>query len=229
MPDFLVNWTSERSIWVEFPDAQYGTRVSCGAADLLRRRLGEQARSVVPAGPGVLVELEPELVVENEVESLINQTARDALAGEDLEWSPRDHLIPVCYDNRVSPDLRAVAEACAMSIQELIDLHTKELYIVESIGFSPGFGYLGSIDERLQLPRRKTPRTQVPAGSVAIAERFTAVYPFQTPGGWHLIGRSPTALFLPSDDSPCSLLRVGDRVRFHAIPYDEFNSRKSAE
>ena len=95
-------------------------------------------------------------------------------------------------------DLAEVAQACGLGVAEVIALHSAVEYRVGAIGFAPGFAYLGELDSRLQLPRRATPRTRVPAGSLAIAERQTAVYPQASPGGWHLLGRCPLSLF----DSP---------------------------
>jgi KipI family sensor histidine kinase inhibitor len=104
----------------------------------------------------------------------------------------------------------------------VIDLHAGRDYRVGALGFSPGFAYLGELDERLALPRRATPRTHVPAGSLAIAERQTAVYPQASPGGWHLLGRTAQRLFDPHQQPPCPLA-VGDRVRF--LPTDEATYR----
>jgi KipI family sensor histidine kinase inhibitor len=99
----------------------------------------------------------------------------------------------------------------------VIELHSAREYRVGAIGFAPGFAYLGELDARLALPRRATPRVRVPAGSLAIAERQTAVYPQASPGGWHLLGRCAWPLFDAQRDPPCPL-RVGDRVRF--LPID---------
>ena len=129
-----------------------------------------------------------------------------ALAGRLHEW-------PVWY---AGEDLAEVAQTCGLSVAEVIALHSAVEYRVGAIGFAPGFAYLGELESRLQLPRRATPRTQVPAGSLAIAERQTAVYPQASPGGWHLLGRCPLSLFDPRQTPP-SPLAIGDRVRFYSI------------
>ena len=100
----------------------------------------------------------------------------------------------------------------------MIELHSAVEYRVGAIGFAPGFAYLGELHERLALPRRATPRTRVPAGSLAIAERQTAIYPQASPGGWHLLGLCPWRLFDTAQTPPCPLV-LGDRVRF--LPIDE--------
>lgn len=126
---------------------------------------------------------------------------------------PRAHVVGVRYDG---PDLAKVARACGLRAQEVIQIHGALTYIVELIGFVPGFAYLGELDARLRLPRRSEPRPRVPAGSVAIAGARTAVYPLETPGGWHLLGHTDAAIFDPARAEP-SLFRAGDSVRFEAI------------
>ncbi|GAD63177.1 5-oxoprolinase subunit PxpB [Aquipseudomonas alcaligenes] len=132
----------------------------------------------------------------------------------------RLHEIPVWY---AGEDLAAVAQACGLSSAGLIELHSAGEYRVGAIGFAPGFAYLGELDERLVLPRRATPRTRVPAGSLAIAERQTAIYPQASPGGWHLLGLCPWRLFEARRTPPCPLA-LGDRVRF--VPVDEATYRR---
>lgn len=125
---------------------------------------------------------------------------------------PRRHTVrvPVHYDGA---DLQEVAAAAGMSVDAVIERHTGATYTVAFLGFSPGFGYLTGLDPALQLSRRETPRTAVPAGSVAIAGEFTAVYPQRTPGGWHLLGHTDLAVFDPEREPP-ALLAPGDTVRF---------------
>jgi KipI family sensor histidine kinase inhibitor len=120
------------------------------------------------------------------------------------------HEIPVRYDGE---DLDEVAERCNLTTDEVIAIHTSRDYRVFVIGFVPGFAYLGPLDPRLVLPRREAPRKRVPAGSVAIAEAQTGVYPSETPGGWHLIGTTDVRMFDPHAGKP-SFLSVGDHVRF---------------
>ena len=120
----------------------------------------------------------------------------------------REIALPARYDG---PDLAEVAAALGRSIDEVCALHAGATFTVETMGFSPGFGYLAGLPAALELPRRTTPRTRVPAGSIAIAGLHTAVYPFDSPGGWHLIG-SIAGVQMFGPDGP--LLHLGDRVRF---------------
>ena len=119
-------------------------------------------------------------------------------------------VIPVRYDG---PDLEAVAESTGLAADELVALHSGADYRVAFCGFAPGFGYLAGLPDRLHLPRRASPRTRVPAGSVAIAAAYAAVYPGASPGGWHLLGMTDVVLFDP-DREPPSLLGPGTPVRF---------------
>ena len=129
------------------------------------------------------------------------------------EGEPAMIEIPVRYDG---PDLAEVAERTGLTIDEVIDRHTRRTYRAYASGFQPGFAYLGDLDEALVLPRRATPRLRVQPGSVAIAGAQTAVYPLQTPGGWHLIGTTPIVMF-DANRSPPALIRPGDLVRFTRI------------
>ena len=133
--------------------------------------------------------------------------------------------IPVCYGGAFGEDLDALAERHGLTQEEVVALHSGVTYHAHMLGFVPGFAYLGGLDSRLATPRRQTPRPRVPAGSVAIADEQTAVYPLETPGGWHLIGRTPLRLFRPQD-SPPSLLAAGDRVRFVPISADTFERQR---
>jgi inhibitor of KinA len=130
--------------------------------------------------------------------------------------------VPVCYGGDLGPDLGDVARQAGCSQEQVIRLHTSRQYRVFVVGFVPGFAYMGPVDSRLALPRRSTPRTRVPAGSVAIAAGQTGIYPMETPGGWHLIGRTAIRPFDESRAAP-ALFHPGDRVSFRPIPREEFD------
>lgn len=133
-----------------------------------------------------------------------------ALASATDDGTPvREHLLRVTYDGA---DLDDVARATKLSVADVIAKHQAATYVVDTMGFAPGFAYLDGLDPALELPRRSTPRERVPAGSVAIAGRQTAVYPFDSPGGWHLLGRVADVTMFSTHAGP--LLALGDRVRF---------------
>jgi KipI family sensor histidine kinase inhibitor len=129
--------------------------------------------------------------------------------------------IPVWYGGAVGPDLEYLAGRVGLTEEEVIKRHSDVEYLVYLLGFLPGFPYLGGMDPSIALPRRAQPRTRVPRGSVGIGGSQTGIYPLDSPGGWHLIGRTPISLFEPDKDEP-TLLRPGDRVRFVAISEAEF-------
>jgi inhibitor of KinA len=124
--------------------------------------------------------------------------------------------IPVVYGGASGPDLDALAHRHGMTPDEVVRLHAAGEYVVHMVGFLPGFAYLGGLDPRLATPRRDAPRAAVPAGSVGIGGQQTGVYPLESPGGWHLIGRTALRMFDPRRDPP-TLLHAGDRVRFRAV------------
>ena len=130
--------------------------------------------------------------------------------------------VPVCYETEFALDLDDVAQHAGVHWKEVVDLHCGAEYRVHCIGFTPGFPFLGGLPGKLATPRRATPRTEIPAGSVAIGGTQTGIYPLKSPGGWNVIGRTPLRLFDPKKDPP-ALLRAGDRVRFRAITREEFD------
>jgi KipI family sensor histidine kinase inhibitor len=134
---------------------------------------------------------------------------------------PRQMEVPVCYGEEYGPDLNDVAEMHGLTVVQAIELHASVVYDVYFLGFVPGFAYLGELPESLATPRLARPRSRVPAGSVGIAGRQTGVYPFATPGGWRLLGRTPIAMFRP-DRAGMSFLSIGDRVRFVPISPQRF-------
>lgn len=137
------------------------------------------------------------------------------------ETTTRSIVLPVYYGEDVGLDLADMAKDKGMSMQEIIDMHSNQEYFVYAIGFAPGFPYMGEVDESIATPRLANPRAKVPKGSVGIADRQTAVYPRQSPGGWNIIGRTPTEMFDTSYHG-FSYFRVGDKVKFMPISKDEF-------
>jgi inhibitor of KinA len=133
--------------------------------------------------------------------------------------------IPVCYWGDCGPDLADVAAHAEVSEEDVVTMHARVTYHVYMVGFVPGFAYMASVDPRIALPRRATPRERVPAGSVAIAAGQTGIYPMETPGGWHLIGRTDVRPYDPERADPF-LFRPGDQVRFHAVDHLAFEAER---
>ena len=149
-------------------------------------------------------------------------------ASEIMLPPPRTIEIPVCYGGDHGPDLEYVARHNGLSAEEVIAIHTGASYTVHMVGFAPGFPYLGGMSEKIAAPRKVSPRVTIPERSVGIAGNQTGVYPISTPGGWQLIGRTPTRLFLPDHEIP-SLLSAGDTVVFRQITADEYQTLEEKE
>jgi inhibitor of KinA len=145
----------------------------------------------------------------------------------DLQQDAEVISIPVCYDREFALDLQWLVDFLKVSEKDIIKNHIQSEYAVFMIGFVPGFPYMGILPEILESPRKQTPRTMVPAGSVGIAGRQTGIYPFDSPGGWQIVGRTPLKLF-STDAKNHSLLQAGDHVRFFSISKEEFKQLANA-
>jgi inhibitor of KinA len=139
----------------------------------------------------------------------------------------RELKIPTCYGGEFGPDLTEVASLHGLTPAQVIELHASVTYTVYFLGFVPGFAYLGELPEALETPRLDSPRRNTPPGSVGIAGNQTGVYPFSTPGGWRLIGRTPIAMFRP-ERRAMGFLAIGDRVRFTPISAARFAALERA-
>lgn len=188
-------------------DTALNARAIALAAALKKRR---DVRQAVAGHASVTVQFDPDQITHEAMAAAIKRLATKR---PPLDEPGRLHRIPVVYDG---PDLYAVAMQLRLTTHQVIELHGRPIYRVFLVGFVPGWAYLGPLADELALPRRPVPRTQVPAGSVAIAGHQTGIYPLPSPGGWHLIGRTSVKLFLPDSDPP-SLFRAGDRVRFFSV------------
>lgn len=172
---------------------------------------------VVPTYRTVCIYYDPLLSDYNKIVTAIEELIRKSISSS-KKIEGRLIKIPTAYGGEFGPDLKFVAEYHGLKEDDVIDIHSKPTYRVYMLGFTPGFAYLGGLDERIATPRLKTPRKKVPAGSVGIAGKQTGIYPIESPGGWRLIGRTPLRLFDYKKDPP-TLLLPGDRVKF--VPIDE--------
>jgi inhibitor of KinA len=216
-----------------FEDA---SRETLGAV-LKMRRVLENARfpgvtEIAPAYTTIALFFEPARVVaagakaEEMFDWLANKIRKvisDADKVRDEEIEARLIEIPVCYEHEFAFDLGLVAQHAGRTAQEVVDLHSAAEYRVSCLGFTPGFPFLTGLPNELGTPRRKIPRKEIPAGSVAIGGMQTGIYPVKSPGGWNVIGRTALRLFDPTK-SPPAFLRAGDRVRFRSITREEFEA-----
>ena len=206
-------------VLAEQPDAQLPLRIAL-LAERLRVELGPLLRDLVPSWTSLLLHYDLSRTDHRQLAARLKPLLQRWLAEPLPAETGRLHRIPIWY---AGADLAEVARLCRLSVEQVIELHSASEYRVGAIGFAPGFAYLGELHERLALPRRASPRTVVPAGSLAIAERQTAVYPQASPGGWHLLGLCPWRLFDVQREPPCPLV-VGDRVRFVAVDEQAFRA-----
>jgi KipI family sensor histidine kinase inhibitor len=183
-----------------------------GAA--VRAALGGDLVDLVPSYASLLVIYDALATDHYSVSQRVLEAARSVEATT-LDTG-REVVLPAYYAPESGADLERLASDTGLSADQVIALHTAVEYRVYAIGFAPGFAYLGEVDPRIAAPRLATPRQQVPRGSVAIADRQTAVYPAASPGGWNLIGLCPVPMFDPGAN-PTMPVAVGDRVRFEAI------------
>ena len=162
-----------------------------------------------------------DIVIRNIVEKNYSNLATEVSTQKIIE-------IPVYYDESSGWDIKDVAQRLNLSIDDVIKQHTQTTYRAYALGFTPGFCYLGQLPKALQLPRKKSPRISVPKGAVAIAEKQTAVYPNNSPGGWHILGQTPMPMLIASNDTEntrtqfSTTIKVGQEVRFSSITQEEF-------
>jgi KipI family sensor histidine kinase inhibitor len=214
MTAFHISPCGDSMLLVEF-EARIDPTVNQRVIALGNRLRGRNARGILDVVPGYCalgVHFDP---LQTDLAALEQAIAADA-ATIDAAESPAARPIveiPVQYGGEGGPDLDAVAAFAGCGPDEVIGRHAARIYRVYMLGFVPGFAYMGRVDPTIAIPRHRVPRERVPPGSVGIAGEQTGVYPVESPGGWHLIGRTRTSMFDPSA-SPPSLLQPGDLVRF---------------
>lgn len=194
-------------------------RVHALAARLVAHRLPGVV-DLVPAYASLGVHFDLQRVDANAVAIWIRDALIHADSGREAT-SAREVEVPVVYGGAFGPDLVEAAALLGMTEDQLAAQHAAAVYTVAMIGFAPGFPYLSGLPDALALPRLGSPRTRIPAGSVAIGGRQTGIYPRESPGGWRILGRTPLVLFDPQRDPP-ALLQPGDRVRFRPLDADTY-------
>lgn len=214
--DWRIRFAGDAAVTLEFEpriDPGVNARVVAAAARVATGR-HRGVRDVVPSYHAVTVHLDPLRADAGRVWAALEAAASTAAAGAD---AVREVVVPVRYGGAAGPDLEEVAAFAGCSAGEVIRRHAATTYRVYMVGYLHGFAYLGIVDPRIAMPRRPTPRLEVPAGSVAIAGRQTGVYPTAAPGGWRLIGRTTVRMF-DADRDPPGLVGPGDLVRFEPLP-----------
>jgi inhibitor of KinA len=191
----------------------------------LQKNPPDWLRNLQPAYTSLMLTFDACRVDHAEVEATL-RTIEERAKGTRTK-RPRTVEIPVCYGGEFGPDLEDVAKARGLKPSDFIEIHSSHTYHAYFLGFAPGFAYLGDLPEEIATPRLGTPRKKVPAGSIGIAGRQSAVYPFSTPSGWRLIGRTPLAIFR-AGRKPMELISIGDQVRFRTISHEEYRELEPA-
>ena len=240
--DIQFNAVSENACLITWPEQicaqQHRHIIQCQKN--LEERLPEQLIDVVPSYNSLMVYYDFMALSLQKLQAEISLILAHLYSADaDNSQHPRQSSatpqteniieIPVYYGEEVAWDLKSLADQLNLSLAEVISLHTQTTYQAYALGFTPGFCYLGSIDEKLRLPRRATPRYKIPAGAVAIADAQTAVYPNASPGGWHIIGRTPQPMYRIEADHFIPAITVGDQVKFISITLDEFNALETQQ
>ena len=220
---FAVLPVGDSAVTVEFEeriDVEINQRVLALAGRIDRAAL-PGVREVVPTYRSATVYFDP---LRTDVAQLMEQLRVEAHQAQPAEQGEARLIrVPVCYGGAFGPDLGTVAVHARMTEAQVIECHSSRTYRVFMLGFVPGFAYMATVDPRIAMPRRRTPRVRVAAGSIGIAGAQTGIYPLDTPGGWQLIGRTPVRTF-DSHRSEPFLLRAGDSVRFHPIELADYES-----
>jgi inhibitor of KinA len=221
----------DRCLSIDFGESiSLETGILClsAAATLQNARL-QGVTDIVPSYTAVALFYKPGIEIGGTDFATLCAQVDAQLSGELIQaaTSARQVDIPVCYGGKHGPDLSDVAQKTGLTEQQVIALHTQPGSMVFGLGFSPGHPYIGVHDALFALPRRDVPRTAVPAGSVAIANRQSTIYPTLLPGGWHILGATPLQLFDLRRPQP-SLLLPGDQVRFISISEQEYDRLATA-
>ncbi|MFF7708646.1 carboxyltransferase domain-containing protein [Pseudomonas sp. NPDC007930] len=187
------------------------------ACNRVREVFGAALVDLVPAYTTLYVHYDLLQLGAEQAHALLAEALRELVPASAA--SGREHVVPVWYHASVGPELPLLAERSGLGLEGFIAAHCARAYTVFALGFTPGFAFMGLVEPALAAPRLSTPRQRVPAGSVGIGERQTAIYPSVSPGGWNLLGRTPQALL--GEGGEC-LFSPGDRVRFEAVSRERF-------
>ncbi|MBX2848752.1 MAG: allophanate hydrolase subunit 1 [Acidiferrobacterales bacterium] len=211
----LVEWQAANN---EFQANEKSIKTIASLANYLLAEYHSIIVNVTPAYQSCLVQFDVLKTKLSQVKVIVEKVLARPSQNDDLTFNL--HQIPVFYDPVVAVDLTQLCTHINVSIERLIELHTTEVYNVYAVGFLPGFSYLGYVPNQIAAARHSSFRGMVPAGSVAIADRQTAIYPSDSPGGWQIIGRTPVALMQDNH----SILKTADKVQFTSISRAEYLS-----
>ena len=227
----MIRWrfeTASECAFILYIDGAIDTQLNqqlSTLSKLINERLSPVLINAVPSYSSILLSYDITKISATDMQRALRSLQDEPLTIA-TEVQAKRVYIPVYYSSETGEDLERVAQMASLSVEEVIDIHSSTIYSAFALGFAPGFAYLGQVDSRIATPRLATPRTLVPKGSVAIADRQTAIYPAESPGGWNLIGQCPIELF-DQNRAPYSLIQPTDQVQFIAIDQATFTTLKA--
>jgi inhibitor of KinA len=225
MLGYRVLAAGDTALVVEFGE-DIDRKISTTVLALAQRLNGAGLDGIVETVPtfrSLMIHYDPLVLSSRALTERIGELVRDL---KPTEAAGRRWRLPACYDASVAPDLHDVAARTGLTPSQVVERHSAVTYHVYTLGFQPGFAYLGDVPPVLVLPRREIPRPRIPAGSLAIAAKLTAVYPLECPAGWHLIGRSPVPFWEPPPKA-AALLAPGDKVTFTPVSLREYEELRA--
>lgn len=215
----IANGDSALTIIFTDPISQNLSRKIMALTTICQQKLTPQVTEYIPAYQSLTLCYKPNKISFEQLHSQVTLLLQSPLPLDD--YQSKNIVIPVCYEDEFAIDLNHVVKHSGLSKQDVIRTHSQTEYFVHMLGFSPGFLYLGGLKKQLTCPRKASPSLSVPAGSVGIGGNQTGIYPQTSPGGWHIIGRTPLPLFDINKDSPCIASPL-DIVTFTPISSERF-------
>ena len=217
MKDFTIDPLGEKAIEISIPSWDL-TRYLMLAKNLKAKKI-IGITEIVPYPRSLFIQYDPFLFSINKFENYLKGIEQEL---EKKHKEGKDVItLPVCYDREYALDAEELSQKLKVSFEKIIHIHQASEFRLEMYGFIPGFIYLYGLDKQIQLPRKLSPSVKIPEGSVAIANEYCGIYPADSPGGWHVIGKTPISLFDPGREPPF-LFHVGQKIRFEAITLQEF-------
>lgn len=190
---------------------------------VIERKRIQGVIDLTPAYNEIMISYNPDIFTYKELLETLEDIKQNEISK--VNESQKVLHIPVCYDKEFAIDIDIVASTNGISVKDVVRFHTSKEYLVYMLGFTPGFCYLGGMDDRIATPRKEVPRTLIETGSVGIAGKQTGIYPIESPGGWQIIGKTPLNLFKPESE-PHFLIEPGNYLKFYAISKPEFETIK---
>ena len=225
-----IQWNGDSALTLFF-DEETGealTRHILSLAEIFKTTFSKTLIEAIPAYRSLTLCFDILAINTDSIEESIKQVIHESGPGATEAITPRLIEVPVCYESMYAPDLESLATYCKLNSDEVIQQHTQNDYLVNMLGFLPGFLYLSGLVEQLYCPRKETPALAVPAGAVGIGGNQTGIYPVTSPGGWHIIGQTPLAIFNPEAKEPF-IAQPLDRVRFVPIDVNTFKQLKKEQ